>query len=110
MSVAFGKAPSSLAVLPGLAVAVAHPWLRSERAAPPRGSPQRGFWLWQWVLRAGVMRGAAVWSYVPVSPPDKLAESQFTPAAAGRAVPYPGGLGWSVLRAPFLPHQRLCPP
>lgn len=80
MSVAFGKAPSSLAVLPGLAAAVAHPRLRSERAAPPRGSPERGFWLWQWVLRAGAVWGAAAWPYARVSPPDKLPESQFAPS------------------------------
>lgn len=101
MSVAFGKAPFSLpaqsccllAVLPGLAAAVARPLLWSERAAPPRGSPERGFWLWQWVLRAGVMGGAAAWLYARVPPPDTPTESQFTPAAAGQTVPLPGRSG-----------------
>lgn len=34
-----------------------------------------------------------MWLYAPVSPPDKAAESQFTPAAAGQTVPLPGRSG-----------------
>lgn len=74
MSVAFGKPSFSLltwsrcllAVLPGLVAAVAPcPWLGWEQAAPPRGNLKSGFWLWQWLLRARAMRGAAVCSCVP---------------------------------------------
>lgn len=43
----------------------------------------------------------------PCAPPEKPAKGLFIPAAAGCAVPLPGGLGWSVLRAVPAPPETL---
>jgi len=84
MSTAFAKAPFSLL---GLAAAMARPWPWSGRATAPRGSPSRGFWLWQWVLRAGVMREGATWPLLTNRPRASV------PSCCRRAVALPGRLG-----------------
>lgn len=90
----------SLAAPPGLDVAVAGPWRWSERATPPAGSPERGFRLWQWVLRAGATRGAAAWLRLRCPPPTNRPRANS--AAAGWAVPLFG-------RAELCSGLRSCP-